>query len=110
MQLVDKISSCVEKHIDKYKTPGIVLNASVLLSRLVTKTISFPTDMDLPDFNSVIDTPDSEEAKRAEGFIRANAIGEFGMLQISDTWARYFWNRGYQLSPCKEHSESESGE
>ena len=109
-QLVGKISSCVEKHVDKYKTPGIVLNGSVLLSRLVTKKISFAADMDLPDFNSVIDAPDSEDAKFAAGFMRANAIGEFGMLQISDTWARYFWNRGYELSPCKVHSGVESEE
>ena len=109
-QLVTKISSCVEKHVDKYKTPGIVLNGSVLLSRLVTRKISFSSDMDIPDFNSVIEAPESEEAKRAAGFMRANAIGEFGMLEISDAWARYFWNRGYELSPCKLHAELENEE
>lgn len=66
--------------------------------------------MGLPDFNSVIDAPESDEAKRAAGFMRANAIGEFGMLEISDAWARYFWNRGYELSPCTLQTEIESDE
>lgn len=109
-QLIGKVSSCVEKHLDKYQTPGIVLHGSVLLSRLVTKTISLPAGMELPDFNSVIDAPESHEAKRAAGFMRANALGEFGMLGISDRWARYFWNRGYELSPCKLQAEIEDGE
>jgi hypothetical protein len=109
-QLVRRISLCVEKHLDKYETPGIVLNGSVFLYRLVTKTISFSADMKLPNFNAVIDAPESDEAKRAAGFMRANAIGEFGTLGISDRWARYFWNRGYELSPCTLHAEAEDGE
>ena len=100
-QLISKISACVEKYVDKYKTPGIVLNGAALLSRLVTRKIKFSADRELPDFNSVIERPESDEAKRAAGFMRANAIAEFGMLEISDAWAGYFWNRGYELSPCK---------
>jgi hypothetical protein len=109
-QLISKISTCVEKHIYKYETPGIVLNGSVLLSRLVTKKISFPAGMELPDINSVIDAPESAEAKRAAGFLRANALGEFGILGISDRWARYFWNRGYELSHCKLQAGIENDE
>ncbi len=109
-QLIDKITSCVEKHVDKYQTPGIVLHGSVLLSRLVTKTISLPASMEFPDLNAVIDAPGSDEAKRAAGFLRSNALGEFGMLEISDRWARYFWNRGYDLSPCKFRMEKEDDE
>ena len=108
-QLVGRISDCVEKHIDKYKTPGVVLNGAALLSRLVTRKIKFSADMELPDFNSIIEKPESEEARRAAGFMRASAIGEFGMLQITDAWARYFWNRGYELSPCKLLEGTEGG-
>jgi hypothetical protein len=52
----------------------------MLLSRLVAGTVSLPPD--LPDFNSIISAPDSEDAYRAAAFLRANAIGEFGMLNI----------------------------
>lgn len=105
-QLVSKISLSVEKHVDKYNTPGIVLNGTSMLSRLITKKLHFAAHIDLPDFNSVIEAPDSKEAKRAASFLRANALAEFAMLNISDAWPRYFWNRGYNLSSCKFHMET----
>jgi hypothetical protein len=99
--LVKLIRDCVSHHADKYETPGIVLNGMMLLSRLITKSIHFSSDIELPNFNAVIDAPGSEEAKRAAGFMRANAIGEFGMLGIDRAWAKNFWNRGYELSKCE---------
>lgn len=103
-ELVATMKKCVADVIDKYETPGIVLNGSILLSRLVTRKIKFPADMDLPDFNAVIDSPDSDEAKRAAAFMRSNALMEFGMHEVSAVWAQYFWNRGYELSPCEFNS------
>lgn len=99
--LLSTIKTCVGRHTDKFDTPGIVLNGMMLLSRLATKTISFSADINLPDFNAVINDPGSKEAKRAGGFMRANALGEFGMLEVDNSWARYFWNRGYELSECE---------
>ncbi len=100
-ELVSIIKQCIKKTIDRYETPAIVLYGAMLLSRLVTKTIVFPSSMDLPDFNSVINSPDSEEAKRAAGFMRASGLGEFGALKLSNSWAKHFWNKNFSLSPCE---------
>ena len=100
-ELVSILKQCVGETIDKYKTPGIVLNGAVMLSSLVTKQLYFTKDIDLPDFNSVINAPDSEEAKHAAGMMRAHALTEFGMRKVGPSWARHFWNRNAQLSPCK---------
>ena len=100
-ELVFTIKDCVGRAIDKYDTPGIVLNGTMLLYQLVTKKIKFSSEIDLPDFDAVIDEPDSEEAKKAAGFMRANALGVFGELKIEPSWARNFWNRGIELSPCE---------
>ncbi|MEW6181495.1 MAG: hypothetical protein AB1522_16435 [Chloroflexota bacterium] len=99
--LTSIIKLCVGKTIDRYDTPGIVLYGAMLLARLVTKTIKFPADMDLPDFNSVIDSPGSEEAKRAAGFMRANGLAEFGMMKVGNAWAKHFWDKSFELSPCE---------
>ena len=99
--LIRSIKSCVDRHLDKFETPGIVLNGAMLLARLVAGTIKFSKDMDLPDFNSVIDAPESDEARHAAGFMRASAIGEFGMSTIDDAWARHFWNRNFEISDCE---------
>ena len=103
-ELVTVIKQCVGKTIDKYGTPGVVLHGSLLLTRLVTKTIGFPKGMDLPDFNSVINSPKSDEANRAAGFMRASALAEFGMLKVANSWAKHFWDRNFQLSKC-EHTK-----
>ncbi|MCU7797533.1 MAG: hypothetical protein KZQ75_10415 [Candidatus Thiodiazotropha sp. (ex Myrtea spinifera)] len=99
--LIEILKQCTKKVIDRYATAGIVLYGSMLLARLVTKTIHFPADMDLPDFNSVINSPGSEEAKRAAGFMRANGLAEFGMMKINNKWAKHFWDHNFELSPCE---------
>lgn len=99
--LTSIIKLCVGKVIDQYDTPGILLYGAMLLARLVTKTIKFPADMDLPDFNAVINSPGSEEAKRAAGFMRANGLGEFGMMKVGNAWAKKFWDTNFALSRCE---------
>lgn len=108
-QLVDEIKRAIRASINKFETPGIVLNGAILLSRLATKKISFSSEIKLPDFNAVITDPNSDEAKHAAAFMRANALAEFGMLEIEPGWARYFWNRNYELSDCEIY-EAESDE
>lgn len=98
--LTKQLSSCVGACIDKFETPGIMLHGAMLLARLKAGTIFFPKDMNLPDFDSVIRSPGSEEASRAAGFLRANAIGEFGMLDLAEDWPREFWNKSFGLEKC----------
>lgn len=99
--LIERISDCVKTHADKYETPGIVLHGAMLLARLVAGTIKFAAHINIPDLNAVIEQPQSEEAKRAASFMRASAIGEFGMLELSTAWAKHFWNRGAELTSCE---------
>ena len=100
-ELVSIVKKCVGETIDKYKTPGILLNGALMLFSLITKQLHFSKDIDLPDFNSVVNAPDSEEAKHAAGMMRAYALTEFGMRNVDPSWARHFWNRNAQLSPCE---------
>lgn len=105
-ELVFAIKKCVGRAIDKYDTPGIVLHGAMLLFLLVTQKINISSGMDLPDFNAVIDKPDSEEAKLAAATLRSIALSVFGMLNIESSWARNFWNRNIELSPCESlHDE-----
>jgi hypothetical protein len=99
--LIQRITDCVRTHLDKFKTPGIVLNGAMLLTRLVGGTIKISGQVELPDLNAVIERPGTDEARKAASFMRANAIGEFGMLGLPPTWAKHFWNRGAELAPCQ---------
>jgi hypothetical protein len=99
--LIQRITDSVRKHLNKYETPGVVLNGAILLTRLVAGSIKFAAHIEIPDLNAVIERAESDEAKRAASFMRANAIGEFGMLELPPTWAKHFWNRGAELAPCQ---------
>lgn len=105
--LLDRIYRAIDRHIDKYQTPGIILNGEMLLTRLVSGTIKFSADIKIPDFNAVLEAPESDEARHAAGFMRANALGEFGMLKVDNRWARAFWNTNYTLSACEFVHNSE---
>jgi hypothetical protein len=100
-ELINRMKDCLRKTLNKYETPGIALYASMLMSRVVTKTIMFNSSMNLPDINSIFDSPNSEEAKLAAGFVRSSAMSEFGMLNLSPNWPKYFWNKNIQLSECE---------
>lgn len=99
-ECVIAIESCVADFINKYETPGVVLNAMVMVSELSTDSLVFSRGVDLPDFNAVLSDPDSDEARRAAGLVRAHTLTSFGMQQITPLWARAFWNRNYELSEC----------
>ena len=104
-QLISKIENCVKRSFSKFDKPGIILNGTVLLYQLVTRTIKFSSEIKLPDFNSVINSPETDEAKRASGLMRTIALTQFGAENIDATWARHFWNRNAKLSPCQFFEE-----
>lgn len=58
--------------------------------------------MDIPDFNSLFDAPDSEEAKKAAGFVRNSVKQEymFGLHGYDNSWTKSFWNQSYYLDDC----------
>lgn len=107
-RLTSEMKACVGRYIDKYKTPGIVLNGSLLLAGLVTKKLHFSSEINLPDFNAVISAPDSDEAAHAASFMRAHALSEFGMRAVSADWATFFWDRGIEISRC-DFGEDDGG-
>jgi hypothetical protein len=99
-QLVHLVTTAVDRHFDKYETPGVVLNGAVLVGRIIAGTIHHATGEPPPDLNSVIEKPDSDEAARAAGYMRNTAMQEFGMRKNEPKWSRYFWNNNYRLSKC----------
>ena len=99
--LVARIKDCVGNHLDKYETPGVALHGAMLLTRLIAGSIEFAEHIDLPDLNAVFEKPGSDAARRAASFMRANAGAEWGVLEVPNQWAKHFWNRNAELSPCE---------
>lgn len=102
VHLVDAIKVCIEKHIDKYETPSLIIQANVLHIRASTGGLKIALHIDFPNLNALIESPDSEEARRAAGFVRISAMQELmpSGEQRSDDWSRSFWNQGYKIDKC----------
>lgn len=100
-ELIGRISRTVENHLDKTQTPGAVLHGAMLLTRLMAGTIKFSQHIEIPDLNAVVENPESEEARKAASFMRANAGAEWGMLKVPPDWAKHFWNRNGELKRCE---------
>lgn len=99
--LINRMRRCVANHLDKTETPSIVLHGALMLTRLMAGTIKFAKHIDLPNLNAVIDDPESEEARKAASFMRANAGAEWAALEVPNQWSRYFWNQNAKLSACE---------
>jgi len=108
-QLVSIMKECIDNHIDKYETPSLVIQANVVYVRRSTGGLHIAQHIEVPDLNSLIDAPESEEARKTEGFVRTSVMSEFMPMgeERDDTWAKSFWNQGYSLDKCDFSWESD---
>jgi hypothetical protein len=100
--LLKELKQTVVKCMNKYETPGLVLQTNLIVIRAATGGLFFSEEVKLPDFDSIIRDPDSEAAKRAAGFVRAGALAMCmpDDVTLHEKWSRSFWNQGYKLDPC----------
>lgn len=99
--LVEQLRGVVGKNLDRFKTPAVILHGCLSVTRIIEGTLHYPQGMDIPDPNVIITDPDSDQAKRAGSFFRASAMAEMAHTDLDEAWSRYFWNRGFELSPCE---------
>ena len=100
-ELVNLIHSAVKNTINKYDTGGIVLHSAILVCGMLTSTIHFNNKIKLPDINAIVERPDSQGAKQAAAFVRATALAFCTSGELSNEWAKSFWNKNMTLSKCE---------
>lgn len=59
--------------------------------------------MDRFDLNDIVKYPDTEESERVAAFVRTSAKTFITMFNqdAPPQWSQYFWERCYELEPCK---------
>jgi hypothetical protein len=77
-----------------------MLHGALLMNNLIAGRVHFSSHNELPDYNAVVDRPDSEDARRAGSFIRASTMAQIGFVDPPKEWAQYFWNASYDLVAC----------
>lgn len=100
--LVGTIRRCVDAHLNKSKPPGLAIQANVLYVAGLTGRVVYGKDMDVPDFKSLAEDPESDGASRAAAFARAGVLELFVTtdgLRASE-WGPSFWNQNLHIDAC----------
>lgn len=96
---LDRISASVKRIIDKYAYPASIIQANVLVFRVMSGTLHFAEHVPVPDFNALAEDPESEAGRRAAAQARMGAMMDI-VRDEDDAWPRAFWNDNYRLSKC----------
>ena len=101
--LLKKLKRSIERHIVKYETPALAIQAAVVYIRAITGGLQLNSKMSAPDLDSIITSPESENAKKASAFVRSFVLMEVSLAgeDYTDAWARSFWNHGIELDDCE---------
>jgi hypothetical protein len=102
MWLIERLKQTVEKHMDKYRTPGMAIQATMIYVRGITGGLFFAKEMSVPNLDAILADPESEDAKHAAGFVRSSAMMEVMPPAVDgeSEWARSFWNQGLRIDKC----------
>jgi hypothetical protein len=101
---IQSLKNTVAKHFSRYETPGIIMLANVIYIRALTGGLHIAPGLHLPDFESLIKAPESDEAKKSASQVRSMVIME-AMPQEGESsglkWAESFWNQGLKIDKCE---------
>ncbi|MDA8031616.1 MAG: hypothetical protein MPK62_10935, partial [Alphaproteobacteria bacterium] len=105
--LVLAVKKCVGRVRNSHGPESAILRAFSLLFLLCAGRYKIFQGLEKPDIDSIIHDPSSEAAERAMSRIRGETLIFFQMSNVDPSWAKHFWNRNFELSPCEFESSSE---
>jgi hypothetical protein len=98
---IDRARTVVSNLFDRRSQSASVVQSVIPKIEIEIGKYHVPENYPFLDFESIITTFDSEHTSSLCSHVRMHVNGSFMMYesQISDSWARYFWNRGRDLAP-----------
>jgi len=104
-ELLLTLKNCIKNRFDRFQKDSVTAQFIIFYTRVEDGTYHFPKGMKMPNFNSLFNDEDSEEAKSAAAFVRNSVKSDFMMMQELDnfdySWSKSFWNQSYKLDTCK---------
>lgn len=107
--LVRRLADAVAAIFDRYDVGASIMQANIVVGRAITGGMFLPTDIEAPDFNTILSAPDSEAARRAASFARTGSMQEVMIATEEEhkEWPREFWNRNFHIDNCRAKEASE---
>ena len=103
-QCVTNLEEDVDTLLDRYSSIATKIQVTTVVSMMVTGKMFISGKIDMPDFNSIFTCPDSDEAKRAASFARANLNAGFAFDSDgleTNTWSKSFWKQSFSFTGCR---------
>ncbi|OHV96529.1 hypothetical protein AKG95_17530 [Janthinobacterium lividum] len=88
--------------LDRYAYPATKVQVTALVALATSGKLFFAKGVEIPDFDAIFTSPDSDAAKRAASFARANLNAGVGLEEgRSERWVSSFWHQSHYLEGCE---------
>ena len=99
IQTVNDFKQLLTEYFNRRAQPAMIIQANVVFFAGICGILHFTSNVQVPNLEAIVSDFDSEESKKACSLVRANVNGFIGITseKMSDSWPRYFWNRGIEI-------------
>jgi hypothetical protein len=100
---IENLKDDVSALLDRHTLHATKVQTTAFISMTATGKIFLSSKIDLPDFNAIFTSPDSDESKRVASFVRANINAGAGFQDTEggeNDWAKSFWSQCFDLEDC----------
>ncbi len=95
----------VGPRLNRWSPEGTLMQAVVLYGEHCTGRLSYSDQVRPPNLDAIVDDFASNEGQRAGSHARTTTSTVFMHYRdrLGTAWATYFWQRGLQIEPLREH-------
>ena len=101
LDLLNTLKTCINKHADRFKKDSVISMANIMYIQAIEGKLHYAKGIELPDLDSLVHKPESEEARRAEAHVRNHVKMYIMMYKDPNEWAKSFWDQSYHLDQCE---------
>lgn len=102
-EAIQMLKADVDSLLDRYSQHATIVQTTAVFLMIITGKLHIGPAIDLPDFNVIFNAPESEDAKRVAGFVRATLNGGAGFMADENKinkWANSFWQQTFSIEDC----------
>lgn len=100
---IEEFKATLNKYFNRRLKPSMIIQTNVLYSTMRAGKMHIAAHIEVPDFNAIVVNFESEDAKKAMGFVRSHVNAVYAHISetITNQWCEYFWNNGLELEELK---------
>lgn len=98
---VKVLKDLLERTTDRHSKSALLIQTVVIATELQSGNMKVPKGLNVPELSAVLEYPNTEESRKAAGFIVTAAQSVVTGMTLDLTWPREFWQTCYHIEPCE---------